>query len=406
MPQVTDAKRAEVTKAAVDAVEHHRFLAVGEQSSAKAFFTSLALSLQPEPKWGLGTMATNGKKLYFDPEFTMSLVPAERHGVVIAHEPFHNGYNHFDRIAGLDNAQIRNIAQDAEINPVIIDAGYKLPSDAILPGRRPFDFLPPDETSEVYYKLLLAKAKEMGYSGKDGDPLSPEWGQGTDPGRCGVCIEAPDQATQDALDASWQAKVAGAAQDAQSRGSLPGALQRYVDRLLHPTVPWQAVLLDFIVTTCQAGGENNWARPTRRTAGCGFYMPSKRSDDLPRIVVAIDTSGSIDDEMLAKFGGELNGVLECRPAGVDIVYCDSKVNHVDHWGPGQGEFRLKAYGGGGTHHDPVMNYVLDMEDPPVCVICLTDGYTAVGVDPGVPVLWGVIPGGRKEFPFGRVVDVK
>jgi hypothetical protein len=63
----------------------------------------------------------------------------------------------------------------------------------------------------------------------------------------------------------------------------------------------------------------------------------------------IQAKVSIDGEMLKDFAGELNGILECRPCRVSVVYCDAEVKKVVEWEPSHGPLTLAACGGGGTY---------------------------------------------------------
>ena len=62
-------------------------------------------------------------------------------------------------------------------------------------------------------------------------------------------------------------------------------------------------------------------------------------------------------------------------------------------------------GGGGTDHQHVWEYVGNMDEPPACVICLTDGYTCYGEPSDVPVLWALTPESPAEPPFGLYVSI-
>ena len=381
--------------AATEAIEDCRCRAVGERDPARAFFTSLALSLHPEASRAIDTMATDGKRMLFNPEFTLQeLSDEERYGVSIGHEPMHCANQHFARVLGMEDLALLNVAGDLEINPLVQSAGFTLPKSAIFPGVDPYKHCPPGLTMEEYYAILV-KNKKDGDAGEGGD----------DPGGCGGIIAAADKAAAEAASASWQGRVAAAAQEAKRRGTLPGDLEAWIDSILRPKVHWQTVLLDFMLQASRAWGENNWAKPNRRTIGTGLYLPSKRSEELPEMVLSIDVSGSTWG-FLDKFAAEMNGILACSPAKLHVVYSDTDVRKVQVWEPGSEPLKLEACGGGGTSHRFLAGWVADMEVEPACVVCLSDGETDAGSDPGVPVLWAITPGGDTDQPYGRVVVIE
>lgn len=388
-------RRDNVEAEACNAIDMDLTIAVGERRAGwkkRVFWTSLALSLKHAPSWDVPTMATDGVHMYFNPGFTMGLTADERYGVVIGHEPMHDGFEHFSRMMTYENRTLVNICQDAEINPILRDAGFVLPDGAVFPGEGEYKCLPLDNTAEVYYDILTKEVQA-------GNRPMPG---GEDPGGCGVAVPAPDPATAEEKAAKWRSKVAAAALDADRRGEMPGSLKRWVANILDPQLTWQEELLEFMTATTRCGGENNWSRPSRRTVGSRLSLPERRQNVLPEIVVSVDVSGSTWG-FLESFSAELNGVLECNPAKVHLVYSDSSIQKVEEWEPGDDSIEIEAIGGGGTSHLCLWKWLAESDIDPACVIALTDGDTRFGNDPGVPVLWALTK--EKEVPFGRKVVI-
>lgn len=388
----TDAARA-IQKARVK-------LVLGKDAPA-AFFATLALRMKPTVDWELETAATDGRTLFYNPEFILSLSPEQRVGL-LAHEVMHNAMAHGCRREGRDMPDW-NVACDLAINGIVQDAGMQLPPGALFPGQGNYSDMGEGWAAEEYYGKLPHKNRKDGEEG-DGDGSGEGDGQGNDPGKCGGVKDAGDPSQQQTTQADWKVAVAQAATAAKGRGELPGGLGRLVEEIVNPKVPWQDELREFVSRTLTARDDYTWGAPNRRFIAQGLYLPSLRSEAMGDVVVAIDTSGSIEADTLESFGGELNGILECRPCKVSVVYCDSHVNKVVEWEPSDGELKLEACGGGGTSHRPVWEWLRQSGSQPECVVCLTDGYTSWGDDPGVPVLWAITPDGTSEKPpFGRVI---
>lgn len=87
------------------------------------FFSELVDKLQPIYTWQVPTQATDGTRLFINPEFTSELSMHEKI-FVMAHEVMHNALDHMGR-ARLHNHdhQISNIAGDYEINAMLANAG-------------------------------------------------------------------------------------------------------------------------------------------------------------------------------------------------------------------------------------------------------------------------------------------
>jgi predicted metal-dependent peptidase len=279
-----------------------------------------------------------------------------------------------------------------------------LPPGALFAGQGPYADLPTGLSAEEYCAQLPGRKKHGGGDGDGNDDADGDGGDGgNDPGKCGGVEDAGDQAAQQEAEAEWKVAVAQAATAAKQRGELPGGLARMVSDIVEPKVLWQDVLREFVSRSLTARDDYSWSAPNRRFIAQGVYLPSLRSESMGAIVVAIDTSGSIGEAELKEFAGELNGILDCRPCSVSIVYCDADVNKVVEWEPSDGPLALESCGGGGTSHHPVWEWLRNQESQPERVVCLTDGYTCWGDDPGLPVLWALTADSRAEPPFGQTV---
>jgi predicted metal-dependent peptidase len=106
------------------------------------------------------------------------------------------------------------------------------------------------------------------------------------------------------------------------------------------------------------------------------------------IVIGVDTSGSIGQEELEQFAGEITAISdEAQPEAIHVVYCDAAVQSTQEFAPSE-PIRLEPKGGGGTNFCPVFEWVANNGIAPACLIYLTDlcchSYPEV---PEYPVLW-------------------
>lgn len=367
-----------------------------------AFFAAPSLGLKPKADWDCPTACTDGEEILYNPAWFAGLKSAEALGVV-AHEVMHCMNGHHVRMEGRA-PRMWNVACDLAVNPLLVEANFTLPAGRIMPGEGEFMDLPPKLSAEDYYHRLLQKK-----GGKEEQP-----GDGNDPGNCGGVKQPGDgsEADKRQSEAEWQVKTAQAQQLAQqvakqqTRGSLPGWLERLVGAILAPKVDWKDVLRQFV--NSHARNDYSFAHPNRRFIHQGIYLPGLRSEELGRVVCAVDTSGSIGQDTLTRFASELQGVLDAFPGvQLTIVYCDAAINRVEEWTPSDGPLQLKAIGGGGTSHVPVFDWLAQQDEAPVCVIALTDLYTQFpDKTPAVPVLWAVVGGNKAMPPFGLKVEVK
>lgn len=354
------------------------------------------------------TMATDGDHLYFWPPFVLGLSDPELQGVC-AHEVMHCAYSHASR-RGARDPYWWNVAADFRINFDLKEAGFILPGQAICWGKNPkgakghlYDPQFKVMTSEEIYEKIMqdrAAGKGFGNEQKDGDPSG-----------CGIVIDTnsgPEKVKHS--NADWEVIVKMAANIAKrvNAGKLPGYLERLVDFLDTPKINWRDQTRNFIDDTVK--GDSTWSPPNRRLLSSGIIMPGKKSDTLRRIIMCIDVSGSITDEMMRNYVSEVAGALDDGVAErITVVYADTEVRQVDEFVQGD-MVTCKTVGGGGTDFDDTFRWVKEHGEGAACVIYLTDMMTSsFGTDPGIPTLWAAYCPhevlSHYKPPFGEVIQV-
>jgi predicted metal-dependent peptidase len=89
------------------------------------FFGTLSLRLKLVRMPSFPTMATDGRRLVYNPAFVEKLTPAELEGV-LAHEVIHVALAHHCR-RGERDATLWNRAADYAINPILISSSARFP---------------------------------------------------------------------------------------------------------------------------------------------------------------------------------------------------------------------------------------------------------------------------------------
>jgi predicted metal-dependent peptidase len=364
------------------------------------FYGTLALHLRmievDDPSW-CDTMATDGRSLCYWPAFVMKLSEQEVEGV-IAHEVTHCAYRHMMRERGR-NHNIWNIACDFVINPDLIATGHKLPKGALL------DKAYAGMSAEQVYEILMKKIKpdqipKLGACGTGFFDL-PKGGE-----KGGL-----DKRELEALEHEWESIVRTAIGVARAAGigKLPGHLEAMFTDLNKPKVDWRSLLRQFI--DAATSKDHSWKRPNRRFSHQGLYLPGYISESLSHLVMAIDTSGSVSDEMLKAFLSEVAGALSTGIVEkLTVIYADTKVQKVEVYEPGMA-VTPKATGRGGTDFADTFRWIIEKAPDASCVIYLTDMDTGSwGQDPGCPVLWAAYTTEaaleRYTPPFGNKLFVE
>lgn len=356
------------------------------------FWGKLALYLQMVERPDIPTLAVDGKHIFYNPDFILGL-DDDLVKSAIVHEIGHCMFEHIGRRLNRD-PRLWNIAGDYAINLMIHDTVDKNGKKEFKLGQGwLFSEKYRDMSAEHIYDLLKSQVEKNGGKGKDdglGEPL------------CDILDGSQSAAEQATQDLEWKVAVAQAANEAQKRGNLPANMQRFVDSLMAPKVPWREVLQRFINQVSK--DDYTWVRPNRRFVASGLYAPSMYSERMGPITVAIDTSGSIDEPTLSAFGAEVRAIIsQARPEKVTVIYCDAQVNHVDEFGPDD-ELHFDMHGGGGTDFRPPFEHVKESGENPVAFVYLTDMYGSFPKGADFPVLWCATS--DIQGPFGETVRLE
>lgn len=357
------------------------------------------------------TVRDGGLRLMVNPEFFLRTLRdrAERVGVV-KHETLHLVLKHLMRAEEGQDPHVWNLATDLVVNQMI-GAPWKLPSSAITLATFPELRLQPDWTAERYYLALAAAKAEADLSRASGRPQRA-------PRSAGALRENQrwhsdhDHWKRGGAQADVEAKVASALLD----GLIEATANRVGDRVLselpamvraaissaaarrRPHVDWRRVVRLFAASSRRTRIARTNRRPSRRYGA----FPGIRVRRFERLAVAVDTSASVSDAVLAEFFGEIHGIWR-QGAEVHVIECDARVQRAY---PYRGVFD-GAFGRGGTRFDPVFEYLRrDREVRWDGCIYLTDGDAAApAVRPPCRLLWVVTPDGRvgDHLRFGQTL---
>ena len=257
-------------------------------------------------------------------------------------------------------------------------------------------------------------------SGKPGDV---EGGAGDDPvshgdpGRCGEVLDAAPPHDQAALDESvqeWEVATRQAVNIArrQGEGKLPGFIEEVIEHLDDPRTDWRDALRRF-VDPFSATKDYSWSSPSRRMMAQGFYVPGFISDGVHHVALVIDTSGSVNERLLAAFGGEAQAALDAGAIDkVTVIMADVAVRSFAEYSIGD-QIDFTVVGRGGTRFDTSFAWLNENAPDVACAIYFTDlDCTDFGPEPAYPVLWaGYDPDPQRlkylldRVPFGEAVEV-
>ena len=383
--------------------------------------------------------AWNGQQvsLLVNPMFFLKELKANQRVAMIKHEVLHVAFRHIFRQAAFDQ-KIYDIAADLVVNQWV--EPWPLPEGAITLESFPELKLEPDQTVEQYYQALTALQSKMLQSGFNekhpeeqvaNSEAIPDWAEESGKPDSAMAladclsntpslegeeqsrdsIEGDDPAGATLAIGDHQGWHDGKGTDATAGlysvgnllirarermpphqwGSLPASLISELDLILaerQPKLDWRRTVRLF----CASSGRTKVKHTIKRVSKRYGTRPGVKIQRMQRLLVAVDTSGSVDEEMLLEFFTEIHGAWRAG-AMITVVECDAEVQrHYEYCGkPPKG-----IQGGGGTEFEPVFRWMLDQR-PYDGMLYLTDGYGPEPTTrPNCKLLW-VFPESNEEY---------
>ena len=401
------------------------------------FFGNLVTRLQlvDASKW-CHTLATDGKYLYFNADFIKSLSDGELI-FGLAHEVGHCIYDHMSR-RGDRNPAYFNMAGDYIINYQLVNhnVGERITKVQIL-----FDAKYDDKwtTEEVYDDILDkqpicetwdqhlegegsgGEGEGEGEGNGDGDGKSQESvsdgkqkAEGAEadenadneedyPGQKGPVKHSKSE--RERIKDEFKEAVIQSAQQAGA-GNMPKGIARLVKEMTEPKMDWRQMLRASIDSCIK--NDFTFQRPSRKAWHSGIVLPGLNNDERIDIGIAIDTSGSMTDQMLKDFLGETKGIMDqYADYRVRLWSFDTETYTVHEYTPDSSEdiMDYNLEGGGGTEFMCNWEMMKENEIEPDQLIMFTDGYPygSWGDDEYCDTLFVIHGDERIQAPFGQTV---
>jgi len=178
------------------------------------------------------------------------------------------------------------------------------------------------------------------------------------------------------LNEAMKRAIAEAEQVQKARGTMPAGLQRIVNEILRPKVPWKVLLKQSLRDGLGRTRTQSWKKLSRRHKD----YPGNKRLTTPTVWVGIDTSGSISPKELAQFLSEVYGIIRQTRAHMVVIPWDAKMYEPTRVTSVSQVRNIEVKGGGGTNPTEFMQYTLRKMKPLDAVVILSDGYIGSSED--------------------------
>ena len=315
---------------------------------------------------------------------------------LLNHEIYHIVFQHMFMTPFFKNHEVLNVAADCEVNSYL----QNLDNTWIVPSMFNAE---PKLGTKVYYDIIMNQTpppppqRGGDGNGSNGLPNTKDdhssWGK-----EFQECSDAEKQLIQNQINS--QIKTA-AEQTIKMRGTIPAEMQAIVDELFKPkprVFDWKAYFRRMLGSIYDINIKKTRRKESIRFPGAAGIKHKKKVS----ILVAVDTSGSVNDEELKDFFSEITYIYKAG-ARITILECDAAISANYEY---TGKWTGKVHSRGGTDFQPVIDYYRKNMKDYAALVYFTDGECSIPNNVPRDTIWVITSAGdhSKKYP-GRTLFI-
>lgn len=373
-----------------------------------------------EPFWGLFMLGLNksysnavptlgvrkcgiGVELLVNEGYWNTLSDTEQMAILL-HELHHISFGHLLMGSDFSDQQRFNIAADAEVNCYI---------EGLPPNDGHVDVnklgLPPRKGAKWYYNNMpqfqspqSQQGSDSSGSGNQNSGSVPMPNLSDDHSKWKEFDRMSDT-QKELVKAQLDTQLKQAAeQTIKSRGTIPACLSEIIKELFkdRPRIyDWRSHFRRVLGTEIETKFRKTYQRESKRFTGAPGIKLKRRI----KILVAVDTSGSVSNNELADFFSEINHIYRAG-AHVDVLECDAALAPIWEF---TGSHDIKITGRGGTDFAPAVDYYRTHKKEYTMFVYFTDGYAPIEHlnVPNNDMLWVITSNGQRQDYPGKVIYI-
>lgn len=303
-------------------------------------------------------------EMFFNPDFLINELNTSERVAVLKHEILHIVFRHLYRNKKYEKIKfIYNIAADLVVNQYIGE--WQLPLNAIKISSFPELKLKENQSLEYYIEKLINVDSEQLSLVVPADYFEShdtwdEMSNDSSEAEKDIASYKLDKIIMDAYENAATSK---------NYGDIPDEIKQAIFKVqssYKSIINWRQSLKIFAQHSMRSNVMLTYKRISKRFN----TRPGVKIRRSEKLLLAIDTSGSISQKELEVFFNEINQIHKCG-AEIDIVECDAKIQNFYRY---TGKYPETVKGGGGTNFDPVFDFLNKSKINYDGCIYLTDGY--------------------------------
>ena len=343
------------------------------------YFGSISSYLKVKLNEDIKTFQSSQNSFEYNDTYIKSISDEEL-GFILTNSAMHQAFNHKDR---LENRMqwLWSLATDYAINSLLINNELEAPEHINYDMR--FD----DMSAEAIYATLENEIDDDKHTPEQISHIKFENNQ-----------EQKIDDEESLLDMSEQLL-----NKAKLQGDLPLGIEIFVPNLYEGKITWEDELYNVIEQSVKF--DYSLFPANKRYLSLGVSLPSLSGSKV-KVVIAIDSSGSINGNLLSKFLAEVESIMNSfTNFEIDLLIADAKVqeHHILYAGD---ELSYTIKGGGGTNFENTFIYIDENIDEINLLLYFTDGFGKFPLEErNFETVW-VLTEDNIEIPFGRKLILK
>jgi len=346
--------------------------------------------------------------LLINPHYWQSLQTYDQKMGCLKHQILHLMFKHVYRVRHFGNKEIFHIAADLAVNQYLLPS--QLTQGAICLNQFDFLNLLPHQTVDYYYNKLAEQYDTPEIQNIIQDDVnesnSTECQKPLDEHQDWDKISNQEGATKQYIQGTIEMYLDNSTKriNTQEFGLLPTELQTMLTEVterFQTKINWKRMLKIFSESSRKTFVNNTLKRPSKRYGTTpGIKIRSKQ-----KLLIALDTSGSIDENQLKAFFDEVYHIWK-QSSEIMIVECDTIIQKQYVY---KGQPPKIISGGGGTCFDDPIHYA-NIHYRPDALIYFTDGFGPQPIYKSrCPILWMITSNGvvqeKWNFLEGRKIKM-
>ncbi len=352
------------------------------------YFGTLASKVELILNDDIESFKSDGKVLEYREEYLKNLELGEL-SFIFANAAMHKSLAHENRKNGR-SGWLWQMATDMAINDMLVQNGLELPYGAQYRVRFKGMY-----AEEIYAELksdVLREDVDLEYEADDVESKENEESEKKP--------QTKEEFQEEILNEQLAAEEAIALLESEfKKGEAPTHIDRFFKLDFLGKIDWR----DELKSALDRYFKDDYLLipPNKKFLSQGIYLPSTTSQTF-RLVIAVDSSGSVEEELLSEFLSEVNFLMSLvSHYQIELIVCDEKIHSHRTFYSGE-SLEVEVKGGSGTNFRPVFEFIQREFDDVKLLLYFTDLQGKFPFEePNYSVKW--ISPEEGEVPFGEII---